>query len=115
MRIHARIYANFRIPIVTALTSLLLCGANGENMSKAAEKYYWSGKENYRNGKYQEAINDYDKAAIFSPKTAKIFGSRAAAKRKLGDKDGALADARKAAQLGDKDAQRILRLLGKEW
>jgi len=60
-------------------------------------------------------LNEYNKAIELTPNIAKIFGSRGAAKRKLGDKKGAIADARTAARLGDKDAQRILRILGYGW
>ncbi len=80
-----------------------------------ADDYYWNGKEKYHNGDYAGAVADYDKAAKLAPDTARIFGSRGAAKRKLGDKEGALSDAKKAARLGDKDARRILNLLGYDW
>lgn len=104
-----------RLPLISILFVLLLSGADNAPENGTAEDYYWSGKEKYNNGDFREAIEDYDRAASLSPGTAKIFGSRAAAKRKLGDKDGALADARTAARLGDKDAQRILRMLGYDW
>jgi Flp pilus assembly protein TadD len=80
-----------------------------------ADDYYWRGKEKYHNGDYAGAVLDYDKAAKLAPDTARIYGSRGAAKRKLGDREGALRDAKKAARLGDKDAQRILDLLGYSW
>ncbi len=103
----------------TTLTALLfiivLSGAGLDNGQKTAEDYYWSGKGKYHHGDFRGAIEDYDKASELAPDAAKIFGSRAAAKRKLGDKDGAISDARKEARLGDKDAQRILRMLGYDW
>lgn len=103
------------IPLLALLLGLFLSGADGPAMPKIAEDYYWSAKIKYHNGEFREAVEDYDKAAALAPGVAKIFGSRAAAKRKLGDKAGALADARTAARLGDKDAQRILRMLGYDW
>ncbi len=88
---------------LTTLTALLLIsvlsGADLDNKQKTAEDYYWSGKGKYHNGDFQGAIEDYDKASELAPDVAKIFGSRAAAKRKL----------------GDKDARRILRMLGYDW
>lgn len=104
-----------RIPVIVLLLSLLLSAADGDGGAKTAEDYYWSGKDKYHSGDYQGAIEDYDKAAELAPGVAKIFGSRAAAKRKIGDREGALNDARKAARLGDKDARRILRILGYDW
>ncbi|MEE9904751.1 tetratricopeptide repeat protein [Chlorobium sp.] len=104
-----------RIHLIAVLIVFLLSGADGPNDSGAADCYYRSGKAKYHNGKFREAIEDYDRAAALSPGTAKIFGSRAAAKRKLGDRQGALDDARTAASLGDKDSQRILRMLGYDW
>jgi tetratricopeptide (TPR) repeat protein len=80
-----------------------------------AEYYYNCGKSKYHFKDYLGAIEDYNKAAELAPEVAKIFGSRAAAKRKLGDKKGAIADAQKAARLGDKEAQRILRFFGYDW
>jgi len=104
-----------RIPVIVLLLSVLLSAADGAGGPKTAEDYYWSGKDKYHSGDFPGAIEDYDKAAALAPSTAKIFGSRAAAKRKIGDRDGAIADARTAARLGDKDAQRILRMLGYDW
>jgi Flp pilus assembly protein TadD len=106
---------NIRTPFLFLLLAIFLSGADGPSMPKSAEDYYWNGKNKYHNGQYREAIEDYNKAAELAPDVAKIFGSRAAAKRKLGDRDGAIADAQKAARLGDQDAQRILRILGYDW
>ncbi|NTW88627.1 MAG: tetratricopeptide repeat protein [Desulfobulbaceae bacterium] len=100
--------------ILALLLTFFLSGA--DNIGPlTAEDYYRNGKDKYHSGDYLGAIEDYNKAAELNPNTAKIFGSRGAAKRKLGDKNGAIADAKTAARLGDKDAQRILRLLGYTW
>lgn len=98
-----------------AIVFFFLSGAKPPAVRLTAEDYYWRGKEKYHNGDYAGAVQDYDKAAKLAPDVAKIFGSRGAAKRKLGDKEGAIEDARKAARLGDRDAQRILSLLGYDW
>ena len=104
----------FRIGCAVGI-AVFLCGAKPPVPKMTADDYYWSGKGKYHNGDYAGAVADYDKAAKLAPDTARIFGSRGAAKRKLGDKEGALADAKKAARLGDKDARRILDLLGYDW
>ncbi|MCF8382035.1 MAG: hypothetical protein K9G39_00340 [Chlorobium sp.] len=108
-------HKNTPIPFILLLLSLLLSAADVPEGVKTADDYYWSGKEKYHSGDFRGAIEDYDKASALAPGTAKIFGSRAAAKRKIGDKEGAIADARTAARLGDKDARRILRILGYDW
>ncbi|NTU97933.1 MAG: tetratricopeptide repeat protein [Chlorobiaceae bacterium] len=95
--------------------SVFLCGARPQAVRMTADDYYWRGKEKYHNGDFAGAVQEYDKAAKLAPDVARIFGSRGAAKRKLGDKEGALEDARKAARLGDRDAQRILGILGYSW
>ncbi|MBM3162244.1 MAG: hypothetical protein FJZ79_02740 [Chlorobi bacterium] len=104
-----------RLKLFALPLTLLLCGAADPEKAKTAEDYYWSAKNKYHNGEFMEAVEDYDKAAELAPGVAKIYGSRAAAKRKLGDREGALSDARTAARLGDRDAQRILRTLGYDW
>ncbi|NTV98502.1 MAG: tetratricopeptide repeat protein [Chlorobiaceae bacterium] len=95
--------------------SVFLCGAKPHAVKMSADDYYWRGKDKYHNGDYAGAVEDYDKAARLAPDVARIFGSRGAAKRKLGDKQGAIEDAKKAARLGDKDARRILGILGYSW
>ena len=104
-----------RIPVIILLLSFLLSAADGAGGPKTSEDYYWSGKDKYHSGDYQGAIEDYNNAAELAPGVAKIFGSRAAAQRQIGDREGALNDARTSARLGDKDAQRILRMLGYDW
>lgn len=100
--------------VLALLLTVFLCGAR-HAPRMTAEDYYKSGKAKYHSKDYLGAIGDYNKAAKLAPDSAKIFGSRGAAKRKLGDKEGALADAKKAARLGDKDARRILGILGYDW
>lgn len=96
---------------------LLMVNLTGAEQAKplSAEDHYNCGKAKYHDKDYSGAIEDYNKAAELAPDVAKIFGSRAAAKRKLGDKKGAIADAQQAARLGDKKAQQILRFLGYDW
>jgi hypothetical protein len=68
-----------RIPLIAMLFVFLLSGADDAHDIEDAEYYCRSGKEKYHNSKFREAVEDYDRAAAFSPGTAKIFGSRAAA------------------------------------
>ncbi|NTW70169.1 MAG: hypothetical protein HGB23_10035 [Chlorobiaceae bacterium] len=105
---------SFRINAALLLLMLFLTGAETIG-PPTAEEYYLSGKEKSHCKDYTGAIEDYNRAAELAPDVAKIFGSRAAAKRKLGDKPGAIEDAKQAARLGDRQAQRILRFLGYEW
>lgn len=105
-----------RICFFSLMLSLVFFMAGADNVGPlTAEDYYKSGKIKYHKDDYSGAIEDYNKAAELAPDVAKIFGSRGAAKRKLGDREGAIADAQKAARLGDKDAQRILRMLDLGW
>lgn len=103
-----------RLQVAAMTLSLMLSGSTGL-ASGTADDYYWSGKAKYRSGDYRGAIREYNEAVKLAPKSARIYGSRAAAKRKAGDLNGALEDARKAARLGDRDAQRILKKLGYSW
>ncbi|WP_076790998.1 tetratricopeptide repeat protein [Chlorobium sp. KB01] len=97
------------------LLTLLLTAAVPAAGPLTAEEYYLSGKAKYHLKDYTGAIEDYNRAAELAPDIAKIFGSRGAAKRKLGDKRAAIADAQQAARLGDRQARRILRFPGYEW
>ena len=63
-------------------------------------------------GNYQEAIADFDKAIDIDPRFVLAYRNRASSYESLGNKDQARADLRRAAMLGDKDAQRVLQAAG---
>jgi tetratricopeptide (TPR) repeat protein len=66
-------------------------------------------------GRYQQAIEDYDKIIKLRPKLSVFYYSRGSAYSALGDKQKALDDYKIAAKLGVKQAQNILNKQGIAW
>ncbi|MBF0345960.1 MAG: tetratricopeptide repeat protein [Nitrospirae bacterium] len=64
---------------------------------------------------YDRAIDEYTKAIEINPRFTDAYYNRGAAWAGKGDRDRAIADFTKAAQLGDKEAQNILRKAGIKW
>ena len=55
------------------------------------------------------AIDDYNKAIEINPQYAEAFNNRGNAKAKLGDKEGACLDWRKAGELGVNGAYELIK------
>jgi Flp pilus assembly protein TadD len=65
--------------------------------------------------KSQDAINDFDKAIKLDPTFSRPYLFRGFALLKLGQTEQALGDFKKAASLGDNDAQNYLKKKGIQW
>jgi len=68
---------------------------------QTAKEYFESGREKYKNEDYYGAIADYTKAIEIDPNYDYAYASRANAKEELGDLNGACADWKEAARLGN--------------
>lgn len=64
-----------------------------------AEEYYSWGVDEDRRGNYRQAIEYFNKAVIVDPKFAIAYMGRAISLRQLGDVNGAISDAERAASL----------------
>ena len=61
-------------------------------------------------GKYEEAIQNFDKSIGIKPDFAKVYISRGVAKIKTGEHDDGCNDLTKAQELGDKGVHAMLKL-----
>ncbi|NTU93575.1 MAG: tetratricopeptide repeat protein [Chlorobiaceae bacterium] len=66
-------------------------------------------------GRYSEAIPDFDLAISMDKKMGPAYFHRAIARSKMGDTTGNLDDFRQAARLGDPEAERVLDLSTPGW
>ena len=71
-----------------------------ENVFKSEEsiEYYKKAVEFQKNEQYQEAIKQYTKSLIDSPKNDLVYGNRGLCKKELGDTQGAISDINKAIE-----------------
>jgi superkiller protein 3 len=70
--------------------------------------HYRYGNEHLKNGKYREAIKEYDKAIALSSNHISYFINRGIAKAHIGDKEGAFSDYEKAKALDPEEFERRL-------
>ncbi|PMB53360.1 hypothetical protein CEN39_04860 [Fischerella thermalis CCMEE 5201] len=70
-----------------------------------AEAYKSAGQTRLQQGKYKEAIADFDKVLTIKPNDAEAYAGRGASRYKLGDKQGALADLTQAIKINPKYAE----------
>ncbi|WP_306417338.1 serine protease [Fischerella thermalis] len=63
------------------------------------EAYKIAGQTRLQQGKYKEAITDFDKVLTINPNDAEAYAGRGASRYKLGDKQGALADLTQAIKI----------------
>ena len=82
------------------LTDANLMGATGIPIYavEAEDLLEWADLETQR-GNYQGAISYYDEAITLDPDFAQAYLSRGAARNRLGDRNGALADAQRASEI----------------
>jgi tetratricopeptide (TPR) repeat protein len=66
-------------------------------------------------GRLEEAVHDFTAAIGLRPQDAAAYYNRGAAYYRLGRENEAMEDFRKAARLGDKEIQKILRSRGVRW
>jgi tetratricopeptide (TPR) repeat protein len=72
-----------------------------DNVSKKAdEEWFVEGNEYYNVRKYKEAIESYSKAIEISPSCAECYNKRGGAHEKIHEDEKALADYKKACDLG---------------
>ena len=74
------------------------------SFGQTANEYFNNAIEKITNQDYYGAIADYTKAIEIDPDFDYAYGSRANAKRALGDSNGYCADMKEAARLGNDDA-----------
>jgi tetratricopeptide (TPR) repeat protein len=67
-----------------------------------AEAYKITGPIRFQQGKYKEAISDFDKVLTINPNDAEAYAGRGASRYKLGDKQGALEDLTQAIKINPK-------------
>ncbi len=72
--------------------------SGNSGFSKTPKEYYMSAAVKAKNGRYLDAIADYDKAIKIDPYYAEAYNARALLKDKINDFDGAAADYEKAIQ-----------------
>ncbi|MEG4231765.1 tetratricopeptide repeat protein [Microcoleus sp. Pol11C3] len=84
----------------------ILCGLIGlavyYNHDTAAETYLNQGNANYKQGKIEEAISDYNQALDLDPKLAIAYNNRGKAKYAVGKKAEAISDYNQALDLNPK-------------
>ena len=86
--------------IAAALSIITLgCQLNNENEIPLATQYFNQGTDNYEQGNYQGAINDFTKAIENNPQERYAYLNRGVAKAKLEDYQGAVADHTKAIEI----------------
>ena len=61
-----------------------------------------------KSGNYQQAINDFNKAIELNPKYAEAYNNRGNVYNELRNSDMAIQNFKRAAQLGNKEAQEKL-------
>jgi len=74
----------------------------GENLGKL---YFYRGRTLMQLGKYQEALNDFDKSVEAGPSFVEVYFRRALANHKLSNKENACKDLNKAIELGHQSAK----------
>ncbi len=85
--------------IAAALSIVPLgCQLNKENEVPFATQHFNQGTDNYEQGNYQDAINDFTNALKIVPNDAESYYARGLAKDNLGDHQGAIADFTKAIE-----------------
>ena len=73
-----------------------------------ADGYFNRGSAKYKMGDFPGAIEDYTQVIKINPKDSDAFFNRANVKKEVGDIKGACEDWRKAAALGDDEAEKLL-------
>ena len=73
-----------------------------------ADGYFYRSIAKYKMGDFSGAIDDYTQVIKIYPKDLDAFFNRANIKRERGDMKGACEDWRKAADLGDDEAEELL-------
>lgn len=91
--------------------------SKSENSSKDSSAINWlqEGTKNTNSGNYEEAISYFNKALDINPNMNEAWYNMGIAYGREKNKYKALECYQKAAQLGNKDAQRVLTLMGKKW
>ena len=74
------------------------------SFGKTSAQYFKSGFDKFEAKDYYGAIADYTKAIELDPNYRNAYTNRGINKENLGDLNGACADWKKAARLGDADA-----------
>ena len=85
--------------LATVLVATLVFMACGLSHSKWADIHYSNGYGFSKQGLYEQAIKEYDKAIELNPTIAKTYVNRAAAYLQLGQFQQAIQDSDKAIQL----------------
>ena len=73
-----------------------------------ADGYFNRGIAKYKKGDFDGAISDYSQVLKINPKDSDAFFNRANVKKEVGDIKSACEDWRKAAELGDLEAKKLL-------
>ena len=85
--------------IAAALSIITLgCQLNNESEIPLATQYFNQGTDNYEQGNYQGAINDFTNVLKIVPNDAESYYARGLSKDNLGDYRGAIADFTKAIE-----------------
>ena len=79
------------------------------------DAYIYLGVTYGQQGELQKAVDVFTKAIEVNPSYAPAYYNRGAAYYQMGKEKEAMNDMRKAAQLGDKEVQKILRSRGITW
>ena len=74
-----------------------------------ADGYFNRGSAKYKMGDFDGAIEDYTQVIKISPKDSDAFFNRANVKKEIGDIKSACEDWKKAANLGDEEAENLLK------
>jgi len=84
-----------------AALGVMLVGCSTTSSSSSLEL----GNTFYRNSEYVSAVDAFSEAIAKSPRSAAAWNNRAAARLRLGDVNGAIADYNKAVELAPNDAE----------
>ena len=105
------------LPIV--LFFLFSCASTQEEKSGASDAQFYNsrGMAYDKEGRYDQAILDYNKALKINPRYAEAYNNRGVAYRRKGQYDRAISDYNKALEINPKDAEaynnRAVAYLGK--
>ena len=95
-------------PLLLGSTTALATGAvllsTQAAVAQSADDFFKRGNAKYKNGDYQGAIVDYNKAIAINPQLAEAYTNRGNTKVRSGDYQGAIIDYNKAIAINPQDA-----------
>lgn len=96
---------NLGIPIDTYLSLTGQLASRSPSTQPTADDYFLQAGDKYKQGGYDEAIENYDEAIDLNPNYAVAYNNRGLARSKMGDKQGAFEDYSRAIALNPNSAE----------